>query len=73
MNVSEIAIGECFKFVSSDKCFQRVDLSGEAVFKDILKDDVIYCVEIATGKVVILEAALMVERINLKATEVKGS
>ncbi|MHA1289067.1 MAG: hypothetical protein ACTSPB_16885 [Candidatus Thorarchaeota archaeon] len=69
VNACDIAVGKCFKFVAGDKCFQRVDLSGEAVFKDILKDDVIYCVEMATGRVVILDPALTVERIDLTAVE----
>lgn len=69
VKVLEIAIGETFKFVDNNTCFQRIDLSKEVAFKDILRNDIAYCVNIATGELTIFEASMVVEKTNLKVVE----
>jgi len=71
VKAEEIPIKKCFKPIGKDDCYIRVDLSKEEAFSDVLRKDVVYAVHFSTGELVIFEQALIVERVNLKAVEVK--
>lgn len=71
ITAGEIPIKECFKLADSDSCFKVVSLSREEAFKPVLREDVVYAVNFATGEMYIFEKAMMVYCINLKVVEVE--
>ena len=71
IKLSELEFGGTFRIPKNINNYLKVDLSEEKVFQEIVApEDTIVCVTLLTGKVILLEGNLIVERTNLEAQEV---
>jgi len=64
-----IKICQLFKMVDSDVFYMRVDLSKEVVFKELLREEAVYCINLATGELAIFESNMIVHSFSAKVVE----
>jgi len=78
IKAGEIPVGECFKEIQKARCLQVIDLTQVDMFRElqaegqklVLRDDVVYCVDMETGIVDIIPKNQEVHLVNLRAKEV---
>jgi hypothetical protein len=77
VKVSELQPGDTFKEVQKAACLQIIDLTQVDMFKNpgqdqklLLRDDVVYAVDLSNGIVCIIPISQDVYRVNLSAKEV---
>lgn len=71
--LKDLVPGDTFKFVGKDDVYQIIDLTNGDFFTQpnvMLREDVVYCVDIANGKAHVHQKILDVEVVNLTVTEV---
>jgi len=73
----EVEVGQCFREIQKTRCLQVIDLTKVDMFQSpkegenpILRNDVVYVVDVATGVVDIIPKSQEVYRVTMKAEEV---
>ncbi len=76
VKAGDVPVGECFKEIQKARCLQVIDLTQTDMFQTaegappILRDDVVYVVDMSTGVVDIVPKNQDVHRVVMRAEEV---
>lgn len=73
----EVEVGQCFREIQKTRCLLVIDLTQVDMFQNpvegenpVLRDDVVYVIDIATGVVDIIPKNQEVYRVMMRAEEI---